>query len=101
MEFVNKMAQRFVKKALPAVTDSVKVEAKKTAVSILPTLIGLGFVVAGFSIFKSSMVRPASTVAHAVAPALSKTSIVTNNWFLGEAMTTEVLEKIINKEGLL
>ena len=100
MELFNKAVQKFAKKASIVVTDSVKTEAKKTAISILPTLIGIGGVIAGFAIFRSSLAKPVATVASAAVPTLSRTSIVTNNWFLGKEMTAEILEKVM-KEGLL
>ena len=100
MEFFNKTIKKFAKKASIAVTESVKIEAKKTAISILPTVLGVGGVIAGFVIFKNSLSRPASAAISSVAsavPALSRTSIVTNNYFFDPSIQSEIVSKLINQ----
>lgn len=99
MELFNRTVKKFAKKASIAVTESVKIEAKKTAISILPTVLGIGAVVAGFAIFKSSLVQPttmASSTA-SVIPTLSRTSIVTNNYFFDPSVQAEIVSKLMKK----
>ena len=100
MELFNKAVKRMTKKASIVVKETVKAEAKKTAISILPTVIGIGAVVAGFVVFKSSLARPVASAVSSVAPlipAVTRTSIVTNNYFFDPAVQAELVSKIINQ----
>jgi hypothetical protein len=94
MEFLKKLTSRFVKNASEAISDSVKEEAKGVLVETLPTLIGIGFAVIGFAMFKASMTKVTPSIS-SVVPTLSRTSVVTNNWFFDEATGKEVLSKIV------
>lgn len=96
MEMFTKLAKRFVKSASTAISDSVKTEAKNVASSVIPTLIGIGLVFAGLSVFRSSLIRAPKTIS-SVAPTLSTTSIVTNNWILDEASKSEVLKTALKQ----
>ena len=94
MDFMKKLSDRFNKTVSTMVSDSVKEDAKTAAATVLPTLIGIGFVVAGFAIFKSAFI---STASKAVStPTLSTTSIITNNWFFDKALQEDVIQKLIN-----
>ena len=100
MSWIDNIAKRFAKTATVAVTDSVKVEAKNAVYGAIPTLVGIGFAIAGVVIFRAATrVNPgkAMTAAKAISPTLSTTSIVTNNWFLDEASKQEVLSKFMDK----
>lgn len=94
MEFWKRMTKKVVETAQTAVSETVKKEAKSIASSLVPTLIGAGFVLAGFAVFKSSLVKPV-TAFHMPVPSYSKT--VVNNWFLDEATKVEVLTRLMNQ----
>lgn len=94
MEWWKRTTKKVVDAAKTAVNESVKAEAKNLAATLIPTAIGIGVVIAGLAVFKSSMVKAAVVSTH--IPAVSRTSIVTNNYFFDEAVKREVLSKIMN-----
>lgn len=92
MKLVDKLVTRLTKSASIAVTDTVKEEAKTVAVSVLPSLLGLGFTIAGIILFKSVAGKQLPTGGF---PGLSTTSVVTHNWFFDSSAQKEVIEKLI------
>ena len=95
MGVINKIAQKFVKTASIAVTDSVKEEAKNVAISALPTLLGIGVAIAGLVVFRYTSVK--TPRLNSVLPAISTTSSVTNNWFLDNDSKAAVLSQLLSR----
>lgn len=93
MQWMNKVAKKFAKTASVAVTDSVKTEVKNSVVNALPALIGLGFVIIGLRVFKTSAIKLPTMPG---IPTLSTMSVVTNNFFLGDSVGKEVVSNIID-----
>lgn len=94
MEWWKRTTRKVAEAAKTAVSESVKTEAKNLAATLVPTAIGIGVVLAGLAVFKSSMVKPTSTFRMPI-PSYSKT--VVNNWFLDETTKIEVLTRLINQ----
>jgi hypothetical protein len=97
MDFMGKIAKKFVKSATIVVSDSMKTEVKNVASNALPTLLGIGFAIAGLVIFKSALTKTPKVAS--IIPSLSNVSIITNNWFLGEDLKAEILAQIIGSQG--
>lgn len=90
MEWWKRTTKKAVDFAKTAVNESVKSEAKNLAATLVPTAIGIGVVLAGLAVFKSSMVKPVAQ-CHIPMPTISKT--VVNNWFFDESVMARVLEQ--------
>ena len=88
MKFLEKWTNKFTKTASTA----VKSEVRKTAIDLLPTLMGFGSMVLGLLIFKQTVVETPP-----VKPTVSNTSVTTNNYFF-QQMSEEMVKKIIDKE---
>lgn len=85
-----KLFQKWTKKLTKTASSAVKTEVKKTAVDLMPTIIGFGSMVLGIMIFKKAVDEPIPT-----KPSVSNTSITTNNYFfqqLSEDMIKKILE---------
>lgn len=99
MGMLNNLVNKLAKTASVAATESVKAEVKTVASNALPTLVGIGFAIAGLVIFRSSLTKGSKVVSEGIIPMVSRTSMVTNNWFLGcgKEAQEEILKKIINQ----
>lgn len=85
MKIVEKIAKKFTKSA----SNTVKTEVKKTAIDLLPTVIGIVSMVVGILVFKEVVDIPEDP-----SPTVSNTSITTNNYFFRD-MTEESIKKIL------
>jgi len=85
MKLVEKIAKKFTKSA----SNTVKTEVKKTAIDLLPTVIGIVSMVVGILVFKEVVDIPEDP-----SPTVSNTSITTNNYFFRD-MTEESIKKIL------
>ena len=85
MKLVEKIAKKFTKSA----SNTVKTEVKKTAIDLLPTVVGIVSMVIGIVIFKEVVDSPED-----LSPTVSNTSITTNNYFFRD-MTEESIKKIL------
>ena len=85
MKLVEKIAKKFTKSA----SNTVKTEVKKTAIDLLPTVVGIVSMVIGIVIFKEVIDSPED-----LSPTVSNTSITTNNYFFRD-MTEESIKKIL------
>ena len=86
MKFLDKIAKKFTKSA----SSAVKTEVKKTAVDLLPTVVGAVSMIVGIVIFKGAVHEPTP-----IKPTVSTTHITTNNYFfqnLSEDMIKKILE---------
>ena len=85
MKLIEKIAKKFTKSA----SNTVKTEVKKTAIDLLPTVVGIVSMVIGIVIFKEVVDSPED-----ISPTVSNTSITTNNYFFRD-MTEESIKKIL------
>lgn len=86
MKFFDKFTKKFANKASCA----VKKEVKKTALDLLPKILGAAAMILGVVIFKEVVEEPEE-----IQPTITNTSITTNNYFfqeLSEDMIKRVLE---------
>ena len=85
MKLLDKLAQKFTKSASVA----VKTEVKKTAVDLLPSVIGAISMALGIVIFKGTVrdVKP-------IKPTVSTTHITTNNYFF-QSLSEDMIKKIL------
>ena len=87
MKLLEKWAKKFTKEA----STTVKTEVKKTAVDLLPTIVGIGSMIFGIAIFKKAVDEPEPP-----KPNVTHTSITTNNYFfqqMSEGMIKKILEE--------
>lgn len=84
-----KLLERFTKKATKQVSSAVKTEVKKTAIDMLPTLVGVVSMVVGIVIFKGQVTKP-----ELPKPTVTNTHITTNNYFF-QNMSEEMVKKIL------
>lgn len=87
-----KLFERWTKKLTKTASTTVKKEVKKTAVDLLPTIVGFGSMVLGILIFKKAVNEPEIT-----KPTVSNTSITTNNYFF-QQMSEDMIKKILEEK---
>lgn len=86
-----KLLDRFTKKFAKSTSTAVKTEVKKTAIDLLPTVVGVASMVVGIVIFKGTSGRPVKPIR----PSVMNTHTTTNNYFfqnLSEEMIRKILE---------
>ena len=88
MKLLEKVAKKFTKEA----STTVKTEVKKTAVDLLPTIIGVASMIFGIAIFKKAVDEP-----EPVKPLISNTHITTNNYFF-QQMSEDMVKKILEEK---
>ena len=90
MKLLDKITKRFTKTA----SETVKKEVKKTAIDLLPTIVGVVSMIVGIVIFKE-VTNDSDTD---MSPAITHTSITTNNYFFNE-VSEETISKILDLDG--
>lgn len=85
MKFLDKIAKRFAKNA----SSTVKTEVKKTAIDLLPTVIGIVSMVVGIVIFKGAVEEHPD-----VKPMVTNSSVTTNNYFFND-LSEDMIQKIL------
>lgn len=88
MKFLDKFTKKFASKASTA----VKSEVKKTALDLLPKILGVAAMVLGVVIFKEVVEEPEE-----VKPIVTNTSITTNNYFFQE-LSEDMIKKILEEK---
>ena len=90
--YILKLLDKFTKKFAKSTSTAVKTEVKKTAVDLLPTVVGVVSMVVGIVIFKgttgSAKIKP-------IKPSVTNTHVTTNNYFfqnLSEDMIKKIME---------
>ena len=86
-----KILDKFTKKFAKSTSTAVKTEVKKTAVDLLPTVVGVVSMVVGIVIFKGT---GSSTKVKPIRPNVTNTHITTNNYFF-QHMSDEMIKKIL------
>ena len=87
-----KILERFTKKFANKASVAVKSEVKKTALDLLPKLLGAAAMILGVIIFKEVVEEPEE-----VKPAITNTSITTNNYFFQE-LSEDMIKKILEEK---
>lgn len=96
MKLVESLVKKFTKTASDEVVETVKGEVKNAALVALPIAIGVGIVLVGLRVFRTSTgARLPSAGSLFPAAALSTTSIVTNNFFFDQAIRDEMVARAI------
>jgi len=85
MKIFDKITKKFASKASTA----VKSEVKKTALDLLPKILGAAAMVLGVVIFKEVVEEPEE-----ITPTMTNVSITTNNYFFQE-VSDETIRKIL------
>lgn len=88
MKWVDKITKKFAK----STSTAVKTEVKKTAVDLLPTVVGVVSMVVGIVIFKGTT---SGKVTKPIKPSVTNTHVTTNNYFfqnLSEDMIRKIME---------
>lgn len=77
-------------------TDKVRTEVKKTALDLIPSILGIGSMILGFVIFRGVA---NNTSEMKIKPSVSNTSVTTNtnNYFFNE-MSEETIQKILGDD---
>lgn len=88
MKLVEKIAKKFTKTA----STTAKAEVKKTAIDLLPTIIGVVGMVIGIVVFKEVVSAPEE-----IKPSITNTSITTNNYFFRD-MSEDAIHRILEEE---
>ena len=96
MKWLDNLTKKLAGTASVTITDSVRTEAKKIASDALPTLLGIGGIIAGIVIFRNSSAGK-RLVSRAV-PTVSHT--ITNYYFFDDTAKSELVEKILERSGL-
>ena len=91
MKLVEKIAKKFTKSA----SSTVKTEVKKTAIDLLPTILGIASMVFGIVIFKEAVMEEPKTPK----PVVTNTSITTNNYFF-QQMSEDMIKKILEESNV-
>lgn len=89
MKWVDKITKKFAK----STSTAVKTEVKKTAVDLLPTVVGVVSMVVGIVIFKGTTGTSAKKIP--IKPNVTNTHVTTNNYFfqnLSEDMIKKIME---------
>lgn len=87
-----KLLDKFTKKFAKSTSTAVKTEVKKTAVDLLPTVVGVVSMVVGIVIFKGTT---GPTKMKTIKPSVTNTHVTTNNYFfqnLSEDMIRKIME---------
>ena len=84
-----KLLDKFTKKFTKSAGAAVKTEVKKTAIDILPTVVGVVSMAVGILIFKGQTGGSAQ-----IKPNVTNTHITTNNYFF-QSMSEEMIKKIL------
>lgn len=84
-----KLLDRITKKFTKSASTAMKTEVKKTAIDLLPTIVGIAGMVLGIVIFKESVDVPES-----IEPVVRNTSITTNNYFF-QSMSDDMIKNIV------
>ena len=87
-----KLFEKWTRKLTKTASSTVKKEVKKTAVDLLPTVVGFGSMVLGILIFKKAVNEPEIT-----KPTVSNTSITTNNYFF-QQISEDMIKKILEEK---
>lgn len=89
MKFLDNIAKRFTKTA----STTVKKEARKTLIDLIPGALAIGTMIVGMLVFHEidGDDKPASTD---IQPRVSTTRITTNNYFLGE-VSDDIIKRIL------
>lgn len=88
MKLVDKFTKKFANKASTA----VKSEVKKTAMDLLPKILGIGAMILGVVIFKEVVDEPEE-----IKPMVTNTSITTNNYFFQE-VNEDIIRKVLEEK---
>lgn len=88
MKFWDKMTKKLTSKASTA----VKSEVKKTALDLLPKILGVAAMVLGVVIFKEVVDEPEE-----IKPMVTNTSITTNNYFFQE-VNEDIIRKVLEEK---
>ena len=88
MKFLDKITKKFTKSASTA----VKTEVKKTAIDLLPTVVGVASMIVGIVIFRGS-----SKSENPIKPTVSHTNITTNNYFFNQQLSEDMIRKILER----
>lgn len=87
-----KLLDKFTKKFAKSTSTAVKTEVKKTAVDLLPTVVGVVSMVVGIVIFKGTT---GGNTRKPIRPNVTNTHTTTNNYFfqnLSEDMIRKIME---------
>lgn len=88
MKFWDKVTKKLTNKASTA----VKSEVKKTALDLLPKILGVAAMVLGVVIFKEVVDEPEE-----IKPTVTNTSITTNNYFFQE-VNEDIIRKVLEEK---
>lgn len=88
MKFWDKVTKKLTNKASTA----VKSEVKKTALDLLPKILGIGAMILGVVIFKEVVDEPEE-----IKPMVTNTSITTNNYFFQE-VNEDIIRKVLEEK---
>jgi hypothetical protein len=86
-----KLLDKFTKKFTKSASVAVKTEVKKTAIDVLPTVLGVVSMVVGIVVFKGQV---SSAATKPIKPTVTNTHITTNNYFF-QSMSEEMIKKIL------
>ena len=90
LPFVEKMAQRFTKSA----SEQAKKEVKKTAIDLIPTLLTIGGMIFGITVFSHKGSH--GITRHNDRPFANSTKITTNNYFFND-VSDDIIKKILEE----
>lgn len=85
MKWMDKFTKKFANKASTA----VKSEVKKTALDILPKVLGIAAMILGVVVFKEVVDEPEE-----IKPMVTNTSITTNNYFFQE-VNEDIIRRVL------
>ena len=94
LKILERVTKKISSSASIAVTDSVKVEAKKIAQEASPIIFGIGVVAVGLVIFK---VVSGKGVSVPIGPTASRIDVTTNNYFFDPSVGAEFVKTMIEK----
>lgn len=93
MKILERLTKRVASTASIAVTDSVKTQVKEAAENAIPIVLSLAAVVAGVFIFRGTK----ESIGKAVGTTVSRMNVTTNNYFFGDSVKAEMIEKLLNQ----
>lgn len=96
-----KIFERFTKKMAGKAGDAVKVEVKKTALDLLPKVLGMLAMGASIWLFKSAVLDDSPSEPKRRA-GISNTTIMNNNYFfndVSEDLIWKIVENQIEEDG--
>lgn len=94
--FRMKLFEKIGRKFAGGATDKVKCEVKKTTLDLIPSILGIGSMILGFVIFKG-VANNAAEVPK-MEPSMSSTTITTNNYYLFNKMSEDMIQKILGDD---